>query len=160
MFLSGKEIRAYGNQAFFHDRIDREAERFAIANRQALLLPHVGRIIADQGTVLLFLGLIVVVQLRQGDSQNLLALLAFYFVLSRRMLPLVSQMSLIAGQMDSSYENVKIVDSELEESRKYRALPLPVELPTLGLVLELEQVSFSFSKSSARICSSPCRSSM
>jgi ABC-type multidrug transport system fused ATPase/permease subunit len=151
MFLSGKEIRAYGNQAFFHDRVDREAERFAVANRQALLLPHVGRIIADQGTVLLFLGLIIVVQLRQGDSQNLLALLAFYFVLSRRMLPLVSQMSLIAGQMDSSYENVKIVDSELEDCRRYRTLPLPVELPAPGLALELEGVSFSFSTGAAPI---------
>jgi ABC-type multidrug transport system fused ATPase/permease subunit len=151
MFLSGKEIRAYGNQAFFHDRVDREAERFAVANRQALLLPHVGRIFADQGTVLLFLGLIVVVQLRQGDSQNLLALLAFYFVLSRRMLPLVSQMSLIAGQMDSSYENVKIVDLELEECRRYRALPMPVELPVPGLVLELQEVNFSFSKVAAPI---------
>jgi ABC-type multidrug transport system fused ATPase/permease subunit len=151
MFLSGKEIRAYGNQAFFHDRVDREAERFAVANRQALLLPHVGRIIADQGTVLLFLGLIIVVQLRQGDSQNLLALLAFYFVLSRRMLPLVSQMSLIAGQMDSSYENVKIVDSELEDCRRYRTLPFPVELPAPGLALELEGVSFSFSTEGAPI---------
>ena len=151
MFLSGKEIRAYGNQTFFHDRVDREAERFAVANRQALLLPHVGRIIADQGTVLLFLGLIIVVQLRQGDSQNLLALLAFYFVLSRRMLPLVSQMSLIAGQMDSSYENVKIVDSELEDCRRYRTPPLPVELPALGLALELEEVSFSFSTGAAPI---------
>jgi len=151
MFLSGKEIRAYGNQAFFHDRVDKEAERFAVANRQALLLPQVGRIIADQGTVLLFLGLIVVVQLRRGDSQSLLALLAFYFVLSRRMLPLVSQLSLIAGQMDSSYENVKIVDSELEECGRYRTLPPPVELPAPGLVLELEQVSFSFSKGAAPI---------
>jgi ABC-type multidrug transport system fused ATPase/permease subunit len=151
MFLSGKEIRAYGNQAFFQDRVDGEAERFAVANRQALMLPHIGRIVADQGTVLLFLGMIIVVQLRQGDSQNLLALLAFYFVLSRRMLPLVSQMSLIAGQMDSSYENVKIIDSELEECRKYRTLPSPAELPASGMVLELHQVSFSFSKKAAPI---------
>jgi ATP-binding cassette subfamily B protein len=151
MFLSGKEIRAYGNQAFFHDRVDGEAERFAVANRQALSLPHIGRIVADQGTVLLFLGMIIVVQLRQGDSQNLLALLAFYFVLSRRMLPLVSQMSLIAGQMDSSYENVKIIDSELEECRRYRTLPSPAELPAPGMVLELHQVSFSFSKKAAPI---------
>jgi ABC-type multidrug transport system fused ATPase/permease subunit len=151
MFLSGKEIRTYGNQTFFHDRVDVEANRFAVANRQALLLPHIGRIIADQGTVLLFLGLIVAVELRQGNSQQLLALLAFYFVLSRRMLPLVSQMSLIAGQMDSSYENVKIVDSELEECRRYRTLRLPVELPAPGLVLELERVSFSFNKGAAPI---------
>jgi ABC-type multidrug transport system fused ATPase/permease subunit len=144
MFLSGKEIRTYGNQAFFHGRVHKEAERFAVSNRRAIFLPQVGRIIADQGTVLLFLGLIVVVQLWQGDSQNLLALLAFYFVLSRRMLPLVSQMSLITGQMDSSYENVKIVDSELEGCRRYRTLPLPAELPAPGLVLELQQVSFSF----------------
>ncbi len=97
-------------------------------NQRAVFLPQVSRIMADQGTVLLFLGLIFAVELQRGDTHRLLALLAFYFVLSRRLLPLVSQISLIAGQMDSSYENVRIVDSELEECRRYRALPLLSEL--------------------------------
>ena len=145
-FQSGKEIRAYGNQAYFLDRIHEEAKRFVAANQRAVFLPQISRILADQGTVLLFLGLILAVELKQGDTHRLLALLVFYFVLSRRLLPLVSQMSLIAGQMDSSYENVRIVDSELEECRRYRALPLPVHVPTPGRVLELQQVSFSFNK--------------
>ena len=67
--------------------------------------------------MLLFLGLIVAVQLHRGDTHQLLSLLAFYFVLSRRLLPLVSQLSLIAGQMESSFENVCIVDAELKRCR-------------------------------------------
>jgi ABC-type multidrug transport system fused ATPase/permease subunit len=144
LFASGKEVRTYGNQAFFHDRIRSQAEGFAASHRSAVFLPQVARIIAEQGTILLFLALIVAVQLRQGDTRQLLSLLAFYFVLSRRLLPLVSQVSLIAGQMESSYENVRIIDWELNQCRRYRALSLPVRLPHEGFVLELDQVSFRF----------------
>lgn len=144
LFLSWKEIRTYGNQAFFYGRIRREAEVFGTANRRTVFLPQIARTIADQGTVLLFLGLIVAVELRQGDTRQLISLLAFYFVLSRRLLPLVSQISLIAGQMESSYENVRIVDSELAECRRHRAPALPTQLPVPGFVIMLDQVSFRF----------------
>ena len=150
-FVSGKEIRTYGNQAFFLDRICNEAKRLVAAGRSAIFLPQVARIVADQGTVMLFLGVIIAVQLRQGDTHRLLALLAFYFVLSRRLLPLISQMSLIAGQMDSSYENVRIVESELEECRKHRFFPLPANSPAPGVIMDLQQVSFSFHEGAAPI---------
>jgi ABC-type bacteriocin/lantibiotic exporter with double-glycine peptidase domain len=94
--------------------------------------------------VLLFLGIVVAVQLRHGDVRQLLSLLVFYFVLSRRLLPLISQISLTAGQVESSYENVRIVDSELTKCRLQRA-PAPVnQPPSVGFVLELDQVCFSF----------------
>lgn len=98
--MSGKEIRTYRNYAFFQDRIQLQASRLAQSSRRTVFLPQIGRIIADQGTMLLFLGLIVAVELQHGDTGRLLSLLAFYFVLSRRLLPLVSQMSLIAGQLE------------------------------------------------------------
>lgn len=144
MFLSGKEIRTYRNQNFFHDRIRRFAHDFSVSHRRAAFLPQIARIVADQGAVLLFLGLIVAVELRQGNTHRLISLLVFYFVLSRRLLPLMSQISLIAGQMESSCENVRIVDAELNECRLHRAPALPVALPRPGFVLQLEQVSFSF----------------
>jgi ABC-type multidrug transport system fused ATPase/permease subunit len=144
LFASGKEVRTYGNQAIFHDRLRREAEGLAASHRRAVFLPQVARILAEQGTILLFLTLIVAVQLRQGDTRQLLSLLAFYFVLSRRLLPLVSQISLIAGQMESSYENVRIIDAELNECRRYRTPALPARPPRAGFVLELDQVSFWF----------------
>jgi ABC-type multidrug transport system fused ATPase/permease subunit len=144
MFLAGREIRTYGNQVFFRDAILHESDQFALSNRRAAALPHVSRIIADQGTLLLFLSLIVSVQLWYGDARQILSLLAFYFVLSRRLLPLVSQISLIAGQMESSYENVRIVSGELSECLKHRSAALPAILPIPGYVLQLEKVSFSF----------------
>jgi ABC-type multidrug transport system fused ATPase/permease subunit len=143
-FLSGKEIRTYGNHDFFHYAIDHQAERFASSNRRSVFFPQVARIIADQGTMLLFFSLIVVVQLRHGDTRQILSLLAFYFVLSRRLLPLLSQISLIAGQMESSYENVRIVAAELSDCCEHRPAALPEILPSRGFVLQLENASFSF----------------
>jgi ABC-type multidrug transport system fused ATPase/permease subunit len=146
MLRSGKEIRTYGNLAFFRDRIHRLADKFGTGNRSAVLLPQVARSFADQGTMLIFLGLIVAAELIHGDTSRLLSLLAFYFVLSRRLLPLMSQISLIAGQMESSFENVRMVDAELEECRKYRMKPLLDLIPSPGSILQVENVSFSFDK--------------
>lgn len=143
MFSCGKEIRTYGNHAFFHGRIRRQAERVAISNLCTVFLPQIARIVSDQGAVVLFLCIIIAVQLRQGDARQLLSLLAFYFVLSRRMLPLVSQISFIAGQMESSYENVNIIDSELNKCRSYRALVSTPRLPHADFIMELDRVSFS-----------------
>jgi ABC-type multidrug transport system fused ATPase/permease subunit len=144
MFSSGKEIRTYGNQAFFQERIRRQAERVAENNLQVVFLPQFARIVADQGAVLVFLFIVIAVELRQGDLSRLLSLLVFYFVLSRRLLPLISQISFLAGQMEGSYENVRIVASELNECRTYRALALPALLPDSGMAMQMTHVSFSF----------------
>ena len=98
VFASGKEIRTYQNQDFFHGRIGEQAGLLAISNRQVELLPLVARIVADQGAVLLFLGVVVAVQLRHGDVRQMLSLLVFYFVLSRRLLPMITQISFTAGK--------------------------------------------------------------
>ncbi len=144
MFSSGKEIRTYRNQAFFQERIRRQAERVGISNLHVVFIPHFARIVADQGALLVFLSIVIGVQLRERDVSQLLSLLVFYFVLSRRLIPLISQISFIAGQMDGSYENVKIVNSELNRCRKHRTLSLPTRLPDAGMVMQMMQVSYSF----------------
>jgi ABC-type bacteriocin/lantibiotic exporter with double-glycine peptidase domain len=144
IFSSGKEIRTYRNHKFFHDRIQKQAQHVASSNLRIKFLPQIASSVADQGAVLFFLCIIVAVQLRQGDARQLLSLLAFYFVLSRRMIPLISQISIIAGQIESSYENVRIVDAELDECRKHRVCGLPIHLPDAGFVVQLKKMSFSF----------------
>lgn len=144
MFSSGKEIRAYGNQPFFHGRIGLHAKRLAGSSWRMVLLPQVARIIADQGAVLLFLFILIAVELRQGDVRRLLSLLVFYFVISRRLLPLISQISFNAGQMESSFENVKVLDAELKECARWHVPIATAQLPCAGFVLELDNVSFSF----------------
>jgi ABC-type multidrug transport system fused ATPase/permease subunit len=144
VFASGKEIRTYQNQDFFHGRIGEQAGLLAISNRQVELLPLVARIVADQGAVLLFLGVVVAVQLRHGDVRQMLSLLVFYFVLSRRLLPMITQISFTAGKMESAWENVRIVDSELTRCRLQRTPARPIQLPPRGFLLELDGVRFSF----------------
>jgi ABC-type multidrug transport system fused ATPase/permease subunit len=148
MFSSGKEIRTYGNQAFFQERIRRQAECTAVNTLHVVSLPQFARVVADQGAVLLFLVIVIAVELRQGDLPRLLSLLVFYFVLSRRLLPIISQIALLAGQMDGSYENVKIIDSELNECSMHREHALPPPLPGPGRVLEMTQVSYLFGEKS------------
>ncbi|MGB6191027.1 MAG: ABC transporter ATP-binding protein [Terracidiphilus sp.] len=144
IFSSGKEIRTYRNHEFFQDRIQVQAQSVAASNLRIRFLPQIASSVADQGAVLLFLCIIVAVQLRHGDARQLLSLLAFYFVLSRRMIPLISQISLTAGQMESSYENVRIMDAELDECRRHRVSGLPTHLPDPGFAVQLKEVSFSF----------------
>lgn len=146
MFSSGKEVRTYRNAAFFYERIRKQAERMAFSSIRAVFLPQVGASLADQGAVLLFLCIIVVVQLRHGDARQVLSLLAFYFVLSRRLIPLISQMSLISGQLESSLESVKLVSDELNECERYREPPAAEQIPEPGFVLQLRKVSFAFSQ--------------
>lgn len=144
MFSSGKEIRTYGNQSFFCERLREHADGLAAATRSVRLLPHVARIIADQGVVLLFLFAVITVELQHGNTRNLISLLVFYFVLSRRLLPLISHASLMAGHFESSFESVKVVDSELNACFLHRSPLLPLQLPVAGLALEMIHVRFSF----------------
>jgi ABC-type multidrug transport system fused ATPase/permease subunit len=144
VFASGKEIRTYQNQAFFHGRISEQAGFLARSNRQIALLPLVTRLMSEQGVVLLFLGVVVAVQLHHGDVRQVLSLLVFYFVLSRRLLPLISQISTSAGQVESTCETVRMVDSELTKCRLQRTPLRSTQLPAAGLALELDGVSFSF----------------
>lgn len=144
MLSAGKEIRAYGSQPFFLKRIGLDAKRLAASSWRLVLLPQIARIIADQGAVLLFLFILIAVELRQGDARHLLSLLVFYFVISRRLLPLISQISLNAGQMESSFENVRILDNEVKECARWHVPAQPAQLPRPGFVIELNNVSFSF----------------
>jgi ABC-type multidrug transport system fused ATPase/permease subunit len=148
MLSAGKEIRTYNAYAYFGVRIEHHAEQLTLNNRRALFLPEVMRIIADQGVVLVFLSAIVAAELWHGDQHRILSLLAFYFVLSRRLVPLVGQLSFIAGQMQSSYENVRIVATELNECEKFFAPRQPSIPPTAGFALELHSVRFGFNSQS------------
>jgi ABC-type multidrug transport system fused ATPase/permease subunit len=146
MFSAGKEMRTYRNHVFFLDRIRGQVKHLGVSNQSAVLLPQFARVIADQGTVLLFLCMIIAVELQKGDTRQLLSLLAFYFVLSRRLLPLISQLSLIAGQMESSYQNVKIVDTELREIRECATTATSASPPSSGFAAELCHVDFWFQR--------------
>ena len=144
MFSSAKEIRSYGIETFFQQRISTHAHAATVSYRRVAFLPQIARILTDQGVVLLFLCVVMAVQFHHGDVRQLLSLLMFYFVLSRRLLPLISQISFMAGQMEGSFKNVELVAEELNECVLYRADYSVAERQNSNAVVELEQVSFSF----------------
>jgi hypothetical protein len=72
---------------------------------------------------------------RHGDARQLLSLLMFYSVLSRQLLPLINQISFMAGQMKGSYKNIQLVFQELDGCSLYRTAPGKVRVPDGDLVL-------------------------
>jgi len=144
MLASGKEIRSSSVESFFHNRIFGRARSVAANQLRVAFLPQVARILAEQGVVLLFLCIVIAVQLHHGDARRMLSLLVFYFVLSRRLLPLISQVALMAGQMESSFKNVQVIAHELNDCILYRTASPKVQIPDGDAALELDQVSFAF----------------
>jgi ABC-type bacteriocin/lantibiotic exporter with double-glycine peptidase domain len=144
MLSSGREIRSYGIETFFRDRIASQARSAADSHQRVALLPQLARIFADQGVVLLFLCVVIAAVSRHEDSRKLLSLLVFYFVLSRRLLPLISQISFMAGQMESSYKSVQIIGNELRDCLLYRTTASVLQAPSGSSILEVDQVSLSF----------------
>ncbi len=106
MFSAGKEIRAYGSHRYFNDQVRTQTESVSAMNIRLAILPQLGRLFADQGVVLLFLGITIAGILLQNNGGQSLPLLVFYFVLSRRLLPLIGQTSLMAGQMEGQLERM------------------------------------------------------
>ncbi len=149
MFSSGKELRTYSNQGFFYERVRTQARSMASETLRLMVLPQAAKILSDQGVVFVFLAMVVAVELRHGDVRQMLSILVFYFVLSRRLLPLISQITYMAGQMEGSFQSVLVVNEQLFECEKHLSPTLPKQLPNTGFVLELENINFRYDQSVA-----------
>jgi ABC-type bacteriocin/lantibiotic exporter with double-glycine peptidase domain len=148
VFSASKEIRAYGNQDFFYDRLQRQSAALGSSNIKLALLPQFSRVLAEQGVVLLFLGIILVVLTSGGDIQKILSLLLFYFVVSRRLLPIISQIALLNSQIEGASENLLITAQEFRDCETHRTV-IPQDHPlTEGHVLQLEDVRYVFDNGS------------
>lgn len=149
MFSSGKELRTYSNHGFFYERVKTQARSMAGETLRLMVLPQLAKILSDQGVVFVFLVMVVAVELRHGDVRQMLSILVFYFVLSRRILPLISQITFMAGQMEGSFQSVVVVNQQLSECENSISPALPKQLPNTGFVLELENIHFRFDQSVA-----------
>ncbi len=141
-------MRSYGTEQFFSERIASQAQSAAVSHRQVAFFPPVARILTDQGAVLLFLCVVIAVQLRHGDVRQLLSLLIFEFVLSRRLRSLISQISFMAGQMENSYKNVELIAHELKECSLWTAVTPRTQKMKGSFVADLQHVSFAFHEGS------------
>jgi ABC-type multidrug transport system fused ATPase/permease subunit len=142
IFLFGKEMRTYSAQTFLQDRVHRHLRMLTEKSKELMLLPQVTKSLTDQGILMAFVVTVISVQLRGGNIHRLLSLLVYYLVLSRRLLPLIGQVSFIFSQMEGSYTCACIVAEELEDCHRYVAASPIAEPPAKGLVLELDGVYF------------------
>ncbi len=144
MLAAARELRSYNTGPYFRQRIRAQAQKVGYAFGQVAFFPHFARLLADHGVLLIFLGAVITTQLRGVDSGHLLSLLVFYFILCRRLIPMMSQLSFLAGRMEATYKSVRITCAELDECHRHRAALTTPGPPDEDLVLQLEGVSFSF----------------
>jgi ABC-type multidrug transport system fused ATPase/permease subunit len=143
-FGSAKEIRAYKNYAFFQKRVERETDALVKTNVRQTFLPQISKNFAEQGVVILFLGVVLVMAMRHGDIHQLLSLMIFYFILSRRLLPLISLTVMLMGFMESSYENVRIISEEIKRNERWSEPVDTVSPPASGYALQVNGLSYAF----------------
>ncbi len=144
LFGSAKEVRAYRNFTFFQERIENEVDVLGKTNVTQAFLPQISRGFAEQGVVVLFLIVVLVMAVRNGDIHQLLSLMIFYFILSRRLLPLISMTAMLMGMMESSYENVRIISEEIASNERWREPVDAVLPPQPGYALQMLGLSYAF----------------
>jgi ABC-type multidrug transport system fused ATPase/permease subunit len=144
LFAAAKEIRTYGNDLWLQKPIHEQADSVADSYVRVAFFPLIARVVTDQGVMLAFLVMLIMTEMKHGDMRHLLSLLVFYFVLSRRLLPLISQVSFLAGMMESSYGNVRLVAGELKMCALFQKSADEFALPPRRMTLAMMDVGFRF----------------
>jgi ABC-type multidrug transport system fused ATPase/permease subunit len=144
MFSSAQEIRVYKNAGFFEARLVEDNHRFCDSNEKLSSFPQISRSFIEQGAMIAFTLTTIVVYRQHINTQYLISMLVFYFVLVRRMLPAVSQLFMALGQLDGAFHNIDVVRIELSNAREQRQQTLDELMPAASNILELDNVSFGY----------------
>jgi ABC-type multidrug transport system fused ATPase/permease subunit len=144
MFSSAQEIRVYKNAAFFEAKLAEDNHRFCDSNEKLSSLPQISRSFIEQGAMIAFTLTTIVIYRQHINTQYLISMLVFYFVLVRRMLPAVSQLFMALGQLDGAFHNIDVVRTELSNARRQRQQTVDELKPAASNILELDNVSFGY----------------
>jgi ABC-type multidrug transport system fused ATPase/permease subunit len=144
LFHAAREIRTYRNLDFFANRLAADAIHLGTANVRIATLPQIARGFIEHGLVMVLILFLLVSQHRGAGSQALIPVLVFYFILARRILPSVSQVFLLLGQMDGAFYNVQLIQQELRQNATDESRPLAACMPPPGLALEISDLDFHY----------------
>ena len=144
LFSSAKEIRVYNNVEYFEKNLLEANTKFCESNEKLSSFPQISRCFIEQGAMIAFTLMTIVIYQQHVNTQYLISMLVFYFVLVRRMLPAVSQMFMAMGQLDGAFNNIDVVTKELADARAQRQQSRIEFKPGTGKILELDSVSFSY----------------
>jgi ABC-type multidrug transport system fused ATPase/permease subunit len=144
MFESAKEIRIYENFVYFRGMLEGQVKDLGKNNALLSSLPQVSRCYIEYGAMIVFTVATAAAYLRKIDAQQLISMLVFYFILGRRILPTVSQLLMSMGQVDGAFDNIRILVRERAQARRERQAPGVSQPPSVGKILEMKNVRFSY----------------
>lgn len=145
LFSLARECAIYGNDDFFVRSIRGHASRLQVSNQRLAQLPQVPKMMVDYGSMILFVAVIAAAYNMRSNVSHLISLLVFYFVLSRRLLPTISQLVMVAGQFDGLMPSIRLVQEQLsgcEDDARVVSEPSPYS--SLPGLLVLDGVTLSY----------------
>jgi ABC-type multidrug transport system fused ATPase/permease subunit len=145
LFQLAREISVYGNSESFTSRISHFAAELAHSNKRMSQLPQIPRLLVDYGSMVVFVVVLMFAHSLHSDVSHLISLLVFYFVLSRRLLPTISQLVMVAGQVEGMLQNIEVIRDELHaaSSQAMRSTLSALSLDSAAVVT-LSGLSFSY----------------
>jgi ABC-type multidrug transport system fused ATPase/permease subunit len=144
MFSSAREIHVYRNFERFRDRLVSSLRILTVSNERLSSIPELSRSFIEQGAMIFFILMMLAASRRNADTTHIVSIIVFYFILVRRMLPALSQVFMVLGQLNGAFQNINLVRSELSSASRNRQAQYVNVAPLKNLILELRNVSFSY----------------
>ncbi len=139
-----REMRIFGVSEKMGERALRELEQLSEAKVRLSILPYTPRIVMESVfTVAIGIGILYVIFVDRTDTPQLIASLASFMLLARRMIPSMSMLLSSYSELEGTYSQLQVLHqefSDMPDQEKERAQANP---PDQELVL-LSQVSFSY----------------
>lgn len=151
-FASFREIRVYGLERFFLQRLDGALASLATENRRLAFLPILPRLVLDFAVFGILLPVVSMWVLMGRPLAELVPQLVFYAVAARVLLPAMMTLISTRAQLYGSMVNIQLVLDELDTARAGYTPRVAVE-PTAGApaAFMLEAVGFAHEPQQAEV---------
>ena len=140
-----RETKLFGVTNKMKNRAKSELQRLSDTKIKLSIFPHIPKILLESiFTIAIGVGLFYFVLSDKGRTPELIANLASFAILSRRLIPSMSLLLSSYAELEGTYSQLKILNSELTPSPN-RVKSHFKELPE-NVLLSISTITFSYSK--------------
>ncbi|MBO2944555.1 ABC transporter ATP-binding protein [Paenibacillus sp. F411] len=140
-----REIRVFGAEKVMEERAVKELDRLSQAKISLSVLPHIPKIALESlFTLAIGLGILYVISVDQAGTPQLIAGLASFTILSRRLIPSMSLLISSYAELEGTHSQLSILKQELAQGEQGAEAPshsVSLQEPEL---LRLEGISFAY----------------
>ncbi|WP_312093682.1 ABC transporter ATP-binding protein [Niallia sp.] len=140
-----RETKLFGVTNIMKNRAKSELQLLSDTKIKLSIFPHIPKILLESiFTIAVGIGLLYFILADKGKTPELIASLASFAILSRRLIPSMSLLLSSYAELEGTYSQLKILNRELVSSDNHYKKNL-IELPE-NILLDICNITFSYSK--------------